>query len=246
MNKKFLIYVFIGLVIIIYYFRYPIKENIISEYNVVKDKVINIYDTIQFEITSYIEQAEQIKKLKKDNRLFMDYISSITPILISYQKFKEFHKINNNKVVFSKTISYANLPDMTSIYVDYSDNKKVNHPLGLIYNNQAAGIITEVYNNYSLALLNINPKVTYTVFIGKNKIPGIVFGGKNMEIKYIPNYKPIKIGDLVITSGLDRIFYEGVKVGVITSIIHKKLYQEAKIKPFYDSYHPTFFYVFKN
>ena len=56
-----------------------------------------------------------------------------------------------------------------------------------------AGIVTKSYKNYSLALLNINPNTSYTVFIGKDKIPGIAFGGEKLIVKYIPNYKKINI-----------------------------------------------------
>jgi rod shape-determining protein MreC len=133
---------------------------------------------------------------------------------------------------------------MSTIYIDY--NKKITSPKGLIYNNQAAGIVIKNIKNFSLAYLNNNPNTSYTVFIGKNKIPGVIFGGKQMIIKYIPKYSQIKTGDKVITSGLDKIFYEGINVGIITKIIKKNLYQEAIIQPFYNPLDPSFFYVVGN
>jgi len=148
-------------------------------------------------------------------------------------------------LIFTQTISYANLPDMTSIYINYTE-QNLSIPRGLMYNNLAAGIVVKNIKDFSLVYLNDNPKTSYTVFIGDKKIPGVLFGGKKMIIKYIPKYKDIKVGDLVITSGLDRIFYEGIKVGKITQISQKKLYQEAEVKPFYNPLHPTFFYVVKN
>jgi rod shape-determining protein MreC len=242
MNKK-LFYIIIAIIIAIsFYFKDSIKESILFSFNFIKEELISSYDIVRFKFDSFINQAKQIQTLTKDNQEYRNYIEKIYPILSNYKKLKEFKLIQNPKVVFSQTISYANLPDMTSIYINYSD-KNLSHPKGLVYNNEVAGIATKSYKNYSLALLNTNPSTSYTVFIGKNKIPGIAFGGEELTIKYIPNYKKINIGDLVVTSGLDRMFYEGVKVGKITSIIQKKLYQEAIVKPFYNPYHPTFFYV---
>jgi rod shape-determining protein MreC len=242
MNKK-LFYIIIAIIIAIsFYFKDSIKESILFSFNFIKEELISSYDIVKFKLTANFNQANQIQTLSKYNKMYRDYIESIYPIISNYRKLKEFKKINNPKIVFTQTISYANLPDMTSIYINYSD-KNLSHPKGLVYNNEVAGIVSKSYDNYSLALLNINPDTSYTVFIGKNKIPGIAFGGEELTIKYIPNYKKINIGDLVVTSGLDRIFYEGVKVGKITSIIQKKLYQEAIVKPFYNPYHPTFFYV---
>jgi cell shape-determining protein MreC len=48
---------------------------------------------------------------------------------------------------------------------------------------------------------------------------------------------------LVITSGLDGIFYRGAQVGIIVEVERKKLYQQAKVKTFYDDFHPTYFFV---
>jgi rod shape-determining protein MreC len=242
MNKKFFYIIIAIFIILAFYLKNEIEELVLYEFNSIKQKIINVYDSADFKITTYFNQAKQIQKLTKENKKYRDYIESVLPILQSYKQLKQFKNINNPNVVFTQTISYAKLPDMSAIYVSYSDNNNKDIK-GLIFNNTSAGIITKTYKNYSLALLNNNPKTSYTVFIGKNKIPGIVFGGEKMIIKYIPKYEHIKIGDLVITSGLDKIFYEGVKVGKITSIIQKKLYQEAIIKPFYNSYNPAFFYV---
>jgi len=245
MNKKILFFLIAILIAIAFYFKTQIKNTVLFSFNFIKKEIISSYDTIKFELDSYFNQANQIRILKKENKNYQDYIESIYPLLNNYKKLKEFKLINNPKVTFTQTISYANLPDMTSIYVDYSD-KNFTHPEGLMYNNLVAGIVTKSFKNYSLALLNTNSDTSYTVFIGKAKIPGIAFGGEEMKIKYIPKYKKIEVGDLVVTSGLDKIFYEGIKVGKITSVIQKKLYQEAIIKPFYNSYHPNFFYVVKN
>jgi len=245
MNKKvfwFLIAVFTAFA---FYFRIAIKDSVLFTFNFIKEEIISSYDIVKFKFDSFVNQAEQIQTLTKDNEKYRNYIEKIYPILTNYKKSKDFKLIQNPKIVFAQTISYANLPDMTSIYINYSD-KNLTHPEGLVYNSEVAGIVTKSYKDYSLALLNTNPDTVYTVYIGKDKIPGIVFGGEKLIVKYIPKYKNIKVGDLVVTSGLDRIFYEGVKIGKITSVIQKKLYQEAIVKPFYNPYHPTFFYVVKD
>jgi len=245
MNKKFFWFLIAVFTAFAFYFRVAIKDSVLFTFNFVKEEITTSYDIVKFKFDSFLNQSQQIQTLTKDNQEYRNYIEKIYPILTNYKKLKEFKLIHNPKVVFTQTISYANLPDITSIYVDYFD-KNLSHPEGLIYNNEVAGIVTKSFKKYSFALLNTNPNTSYTVFIGKEKIPGIAFGGKKIIVKYIPNYKKIDIGDLVVTSGLDKIFYEGVKVGKVTSVIQKKLYQEATIKPFYNPYHPTFFYVVKN
>ena len=242
MNKKYIYFIITISLVILFYFKESITTNILFIFNQTKQNISNYIFNIKMEIDTHFNQAHQIKYLIKQNKEYQNYIAKITPILLNYKKLDKFQKINNPNVTFSQIISYANLPDITTIYIDYKTTN-LTTPKGLIYNNQTAGIVIKSFKDFSLVSLNSNPQTSYTVFIGKNKIPGVLFGGEKIIIKYIPKYKKINIGDLVITSGLDNIFYEGINVGKITSISQNTLYQEAIIKPFYDSLHPTFFYV---
>jgi len=245
MNKKYLYLITAIFLIVVFYFQQEIKSNTLYIFNQTKSIVFDYLTFIKEGISTHFNQAEQIKLLKQKNKKYTNYIASIQPKIDTCKKLQNFKYIKNPKVTFTQTISYAKLPDITSIYIDYFE-KNLTIPRGLIYNNQAAGIVIKSIKNFSLVYLNNNPKTSYTVFIGKDKIPGILFGGDKVIIKYIPKYHPIKKGDRVITSGLDHIFYEGIDVGVITNIIQKKLYQEAIIEPFYNPLHPTFFYVVRN
>jgi len=78
--------------------------------------------------------------------------------------------------------------------------------------------------------------------IGDKEIPGI-FKGKINTVKYIEKFAPVKVGDIVKTSGLDGIFYKGALVGKVIKIEQKELYQEAKIKLFFSKNTPDYFYV---
>ena len=176
----------------------------------------------------------------EENKFLKDEIQKIAVKYATCKDLKYFKKVKFPNVVFTQVISYAALPDFTQVYINY--DKPFTIPRGLVYNNLAAGIAIKHYSNYSLALLNSNEKTSYTVYIGKNKIPGIFYGKIN-TVKYIPKFKPVKIGDIVITSGLDGVFYQGVLVGKVIEVFEKKLYQEAKIKLFYNDLNPKFFYV---
>ncbi|WP_457560668.1 rod shape-determining protein MreC [Caminibacter sp.] len=185
-------------------------------------------------------QQKEIEFLKKQNQNLKYQIAKFQSFFETCKDFKEFKKIERPNLYFVETISYAALPNFSKIYVNYP--KPVKKPKGLVYNNMAAGIVVKNYGKYSLALLNSNPKTTYTVIIGDKEIPGIFYGKENM-VKYIKKYVPIKVGDIVKTSGLDGIFYKGALVGKVSEVIQKKLYQEVKLKLYYNKMTPDFFYV---
>jgi len=241
MTKKFLYTLITIFLVISFYFKESIINNILYITNSTKYIISSYINSIKTDISIHFNQIEQIKQLKEENREYQNYIAKMNPLIAQAMQLKYFKNIDTPNLTFTSTISYAKLPDITTIYIDY--NKTITSPKGLIYNNQAAGVVFKNFKNFGVATLNNNPKTTYTVFIGKNKIPGVLFGGEKIVIKYIPKYHKINIDDTVITSGLDKIFYEGVNVGKVKKIIQKELYQEVIITPFYNPLHPNFFYV---
>ncbi|WP_198001968.1 rod shape-determining protein MreC [Caminibacter mediatlanticus] len=218
---------------------------------VVKTKIVDIANNIKIELSTFktfikekinyfSNQQQLINDLKKENIKLKKEVAILNQFIEPCKDLKGFKIINDSNLTFVKTISYAALPDFTQIYINY--NKPISIPRGLVYNNVAAGIVVKNFGNYSLGLLNSNKRVTYTVIIGNREIPGIFKGG-SFKVEYIKKFLPIKIGDIVKTSGLDGVFYKGALVGKVIKINQKKLYQEAIIKPFYNKLTPDYFYV---
>jgi len=236
MNKKL---VFI-LVLITSFFFYFFKTPIINLSLYVEEFILNVTKSVQTSIESHTNQAKKIKKLTLENQNLVNKINNLEAKLNNCKDLKYFKLLNKPNLVFSYAVSYVSPPDFSQIYIDY--NKKITRPKGLVYNNVVCGETVKNIGNFSLALLNSNEKTRYTVYIGKNEIPGIFYGKLDL-IKYIPKFKVVNVGDEVVTSGLDGIFYKGAKVGIISEVIDKKLYQEAKVKLFYNDLHPEFFYV---
>ena len=238
MSKRLLL---ILTLFIVGFFQIPaVKRYMLESANFLKASCSSFFSSSKKIYEEYIDQKDTLQKLLMENKFLKNEIQKIAVKYATCSDLKYFKSLETPNVKFTQVISYAKLPDFTEIYINY--NKPFTVPRGLVYNNLAAGIVVKHYSNYSLALLNSNEKTSYTVYIGKNKIPGIFYGKIN-TIKYIPKYKNIKIGDIVVTSGLDGVFYKGAKVGKIVEVKEKKLYKEAKVKLFYNDLNPEFFYV---
>ncbi len=128
----------------------------------------------------------------------------------------------SNTFVLDKGLSDGVTKDMTAIT-----------PKGLI------GKISGVSNSYSYLLLLTDLNFSAAVRLQESRREGIIsgMGLRKCQLKYIPPEEEVKIGNIVITSGLDSLFPQGIPVGYISKVDKKGagLFQNIEVTPFEDN-----------
>lgn len=196
--------------------------------------------TLHFNQKAHILQLQtQLEEYKKNHLMLQAFASELNNI------FKENNTTLalNPNVTLARTIGYEKFGDMNRLWL-YMDDYNRSKIYGLVYKEVAAGIVIEK-NNQPLALLNSDTKTAYSVYVGKNFAPGIARGSGDdtMVVEFIPMWIKIAQGDEVITSGLDNLFFESLKVGKVLHVKEKNGYQVAKIKPYFVQNRPHYFHV---
>ncbi len=251
MNKKLFTYLLTLLALFMgaLYYTKTIQSPLLSSLNNIKITYHAITQSIQNSIDKHFFQAQEITKLKEklqkyeNNHLVMQQLAS---------EIDDMHKENNStlatdpKIELVRAISYEKFGNLNRVWLDVPDynSSKI---YGLIYKEMVAGIVIPK-DSKALALLNSDIKSTYAVYIGNSKAPGIAHGnnGKNLIVSFIPAWFNIKVGDEVITSGLDDIFFKGLKVGRVLSISTSQGYQNAVVEQYYKSSEPSYFYLIRS
>jgi len=250
MNKELLGFfsLFIALFVGALYYTNNIQGPIISSLNYLKSNYHYSTDFIQKNIDKHIFQAQTISNLTEElqkyenNHLVMQQMASEVNDLFKANKSK---LASYPKVELARAISYEKFGDLNRVWIDVEDYN-ASKIYGLTYNELVAGIVVPK-NSKPLALLNRDIQSSYAVYVGKNRAPGIAHGNnaKNLLIKFIPAWFKIQRGDEVITSGLDEIFFKGLKVGRVLSVSKSQGYQNAIIEPYYESNDPNYFHIIK-
>lgn len=206
-----------------------------NPFNSIKHFYLETTLSIQDKTEKYFNQITQIENLKKKNEELrnykLQYLNSKNK-LDSLLETLDSPNSTTEQIKFTRVLSYIDFDNFTKVWLDLE--KKDNSILGVISQEYAAGIVVNK-DGKAKALLNGNEKCNYAIFIGENKAPGIIHATKdrqNLVAKYIPIWFDIKEGDEVITSGMDNIFFEGLKVGKVISIRKKQDIQEAIIAPY--------------
>ncbi len=231
------------------YYSNTIQAPFISSLNYIKITYHNTAKYIEDTTYKHFLQAETITDLEEklhkyeNNHLVMQQLASEIKDLFEENKSKL--KVNP-KVELVRAISYEKFGNLNRVWIEVKeyDTSKI---YGLTYKEFVAGIIVPK-NGRALGLLNKDIKSSYAVYLGKNNAPGIAHGNnsKNIVIKFIPTWFDIKTGDEVVTSGLDTIFFKGLKVGRVISVTSAQGYQNAIVKPYYESSDPNYFHMIRS
>ncbi|WP_321313003.1 rod shape-determining protein MreC [Halarcobacter sp.] len=232
-------------------YLFEVDEMIARNFNPfesIKRSYINTVVSIQETTEKYFKQVSTIEELQKENKELRPYkvlYESAHNELDSVLKTINNPKGTTDQIKFVNVLSYIDFDNFTKVWLDME--KKDNSILGLISDGYAAGIVVNLQGR-AKALLNGNEKCNYAIFIGENKAPGIIHGSQNKHeliAKFVPIWFDIKEGDEVITSGMDNIFFEGLKVGRVVSIKKMQDIQEATIVPYANVLKQKSFLVYK-
>lgn len=250
MNKGLLGFftMFTALLVGALYYTNVIQAPFISALNNIKSNYHASTQFIQKQIEKHFFQASHIdelnEKLKKyeNNHLVIQQLSS---------QINDFFIENNStfsvdpRVELVRTLSYQKFGDLNRIWLEV-DDYNASRVYGLVYQYLVAGIVIS-NEGRALGLLNRDIKSSYAVYIGEERAPGIAHGNsaEHLVVKFIPAWHHIKKGDEVITSGLDEIFFKGLKVGKVLSVTSSQGYQNAVIEPYYKANDPNYFHIIK-
>ena len=226
-----------------------ISDTLLGIINPIKQNYKNITQGLEDKSQSYIFQKESIEKLSRENRILrkrlLEQTHYIKQVKNIYDVLPKLSRLPIRNISIAETISYVKLNSFSRIILTKPKEVVEEKLYGLIQGTVVAGT-AQVHNNQLYGYLTSDEKCRFSVFIGKEKAPGIAIGvEKNtMIIKFIPKWHKVEVNDKVVTSGLDNIFFADLPVGIVTKIELQSSYKVAYIKTYSNLLHPkTFFLV---
>jgi rod shape-determining protein MreC len=248
-SRLFILFIFITLTIFLLRKEESFQDNFALLTLPIKQSYLEVSNSIDNSIHKYLVQAKSIEKLKDENLLLRKYLYQQKINLIELKQLNQYNekKFNNfENILRVQTISYIKLNDFSQIYLTKGKALEQDKIYGLIQKNVVAGIALKGEGPLKGILLS-NPICQFSTFIGDKKTPGIAKGidAQSIEVNFIPKWSKIKVGDKVMTSGLDNIFLPEIPVGVVSNILTKSTYKTAIVTTYADVLHPNFFYLVK-
>lgn len=243
--SKFKIFILLAIFVLVS-FRYGADaRHIIGGFNT---KILSAYVDfkmgIEAKINEHFAQQEEIKRLRIENQNLQK--SAVLSIAFA-SKLNDLLKENNAtsyqpNIALVKSIGYTDLNDYGKVRLSFDDFNQ-SKIYGLLEQGYAAGIVVP-NDGHPQGLLLSDPKAIFSVYVGEQKMQGVLQGNrKEVLVKYISQWLQPKVGDEVITSGLDGIFFEGIKVGTVTQVIEEESSKTVVIKPYVSAHVPSYMHI---
>ena len=212
--------------------------------NTLSEKIKNFFSSYVF----LVGVKRENEKLKEENLRLKQELSYYIEREILYQKLEKLYKISPRfqyPQVVAKIIYRATDPFSDQIILDKGskDGLMPQMPVLALIGNEGVGLVgqvIEVHRNWSRVILVTDPSFAADVKILRTQDRGILKGKgeRYCALEYLPLYSEAKAGDIVITSGQDLIYPEGILVGSITNLTKDSqgLFKKGEVKPVIDLY----------
>ncbi len=171
-------------------------------------------------------QIEQLKETQNENRRLHQLLN-----------FKKQHEILNQGIA-AHVIGRQTSPLSHILVIDCGSNQNLdlNNPAFTL--GGVVGRIIACGPQSAKVLLLIDRNSACDVIIQRNRIRGVLQGtGTNLcRLAYLQRTADVKVGDKLITSGLDSIFPKGITVGTVITVSDESdgLIKKIQVRPEFD------------
>ena len=155
--------------------------------------------------------------------------------LLSLLKFKK--KITH-QFLAAEVIGKDPSPWYKTIIIDKGANDGVKPGMTAVVPEGIVGQVIDVAADYSKVLLIIDPNSAVDALVQRTRARGIIKGqsGGQCLFQYVLRKHEVRVGDRVVSTGLDGVFLKGLALGHVSGVVRRGagIFQEVTVTPFVD------------
>ena len=173
----------------------------------------------------------KVKELKKENATLKEAMEENKKLkdLLEFKNDLEIEPLATAKIIGREPNSW-----FRAITIDRGSKEEIKKDMVILDNDGLIGRVMVASPYSSKVMLITDTGSAVPALLRENRACGIVYGtGQKCEMKYISAEVKVKPGDVIITSGLGKIFPKGIVIGEVIQVYQSpdKLFQTAEIEP---------------
>lgn len=154
------------------------------------------------------------------------------------RKLLKFKRTTLNRVIAAEVTGRDPSSWFKAVIIDKGKSDGLEKGMPVIIPEGIAGRVAEVTPNYAKVLLLFDQNSAIDAFIQRTRARGIIKGETTGRclLKYILQKHDIRVGDIVVSSGLDGVFPKGLRIGYVSEVVKRTsgMFQEVKVTPYVD------------
>ncbi len=141
-------------------------------------------------------------------------------------------------ITTARVVSRGSEPWSNIVTIDKGEKDLIRKDMVAVTANGLAGKVDEVYDYYATVILIDDARFRAGARLQASRVEGIFSGRGSVpgRLDFVRGGAPVKVGEIVITSGLDGLFPPGLSIGYVSKVSSKdRLFQEIAVSPFVDT-----------
>lgn len=195
-------------------------------------------NSIENKIALIKDKAAENKILRQKNLMLSVENQRLQESLLENIRLRKLLQLKKDpayRYIPSRVIGYGAQSAVKSIILDVGKNEGVYNNYPVITPEGLVGKIILSESEQSIAQILEDRNMLVSVRLQKSREVGVVYWTGNfwLNLNYIPKHVEVSPGELVITSGLSRIYPKGIKVGVVAEVEEDQydLFKKIKVQP---------------
>ncbi len=211
--------------------------------------------TVGFFQDAYSNYSRSIKKttslylnlldIKKNNRSLEDNMAVLQTQLSQFEELKKenvrlaqllgFKQDTPHQLVAARVIGHDVLGQHSTLFIDKGTDDGIIPGQAIVTPQGVVGSVLNVEKHFAQVLALTDRYSAIDVVIDRSRARAIVEGmsSTKCQLKYLQRTDDVKVGDLVVTTGLDKVFPKGFPVGIVTQVDKKDygITQDVQMEP---------------
>ena len=202
---------------------------------------VNITEELWFKYFGLINTHNENMRMKSEIESLRIENYQYQELLTTNQRLQELLQFKNTidyPVIAAQVIGWDPTGWFQSIIIDKGENTGIKINMPVVNADGVVGKLVSVSYNYAKVLLIIDQNSSVDCIIQRSRDNGIVKGlsSKVCLFDYVVKASDVRLGDMVVTSGLGRIYPKGIPVGEIIDVQDPpgELFKNIKVRPMVD------------
>jgi len=173
--------------------------------------------------------------LKEENRRLKEAIQRTTRL----QVLLDYKTVSPMRLMAAEVVGREPTHWYQTVLLNRGEDEGIRPDMGVVTPDGVAGVVLKTLPHYSQVLLLTDRHAAVAAVVQRTRDGGIVEGlgtataAGMFRMKYLPLSSEVAAGDLLVTSGLEGSFAEGIPVGYVTHVARKEgeMFLEVTVVP---------------